>query len=172
MARSHRSKFSNESQIRSEKKLNEDDLKTKITSFLETKYHSESLTRIMATYLKEAYDNTNLQNTTMELINFKISSIDLTGYLNMFNFDEVCILKLINVGLTDEQVPLLINFIWNKPVESLVLTGNKLTENCLSVFLNKSLPYLKELYLGNNRISKSKLKENIAELHSKFILYL
>lgn len=55
----------------------------------------------MASYLKEAYDNTNLQNRTMELTNFKISSLDLTGYLNMFDFEQIYILKLINVGLND-----------------------------------------------------------------------
>lgn len=81
----------------------------------------------MATYLKEAYENTSLQNKTLELINYKISSIDLLCYLKMFNFDQICIVKLINAGLTDEQIPILVNFIWNKPVESLVLTGNKLT---------------------------------------------
>lgn len=40
----------------------------------------------MATHLKEAYENTDIQNKTLELINYKITSIDLLCYLNMFNF--------------------------------------------------------------------------------------
>ena len=54
----------------------------------------------------------------------------------------------------------------------MVLTGNKLTDVSLSLFLNKSLPYLREIYLGKNRISKQRMKENIVQIRSKFILYI
>lgn len=40
----------------------------------------------MASYLKEAHQKTTIQNKTLELINYKISSLDLQGYLGMFNF--------------------------------------------------------------------------------------
>ncbi len=53
-----------------------------------------------------------------------------------------------------------------------MLTGNKLTDVSLSLFLNKSLPYLREIYLGKNRISKQRMKENIVQIRSKFILYI
>lgn len=53
-----------------------------------------------------------------------------------------------------------------------MLTGNKLTDLSLSLFLNKSLPYLREIYLGKNRISKQRMKENIVQIRSKFILYI
>ena len=74
--------------------------------------------------------------------------------------------------MTDTQLFVLLNFIRDKNIESLALTGNKLTENCLTMFLSCQLPYLKEIYLGKNPINKSGLKENIIELKSKFLLYI
>jgi hypothetical protein len=53
-----------------------------------------------------------------------------------------------------------------------VLTGNCLTESSLPVFLGRGLPNLRELYLGKNRISKYRMKENIAELRGRVLLYL
>lgn len=98
--------------------------------------------------------------------------MDLLCYLNLFDFDHIQTIKLVNVGLTDQQLPILVEYIWSKTVETLVLTGNKLTESSLEMFLNKSLPYLKEIYLGKNHINKCRVKENITELRSKFVLYL
>ena len=96
------------------------------------------------------------------MTHYKISNIDLTNLLTMFNFEGINIVKLVSVGLVDDQVNVLLNFICNKPIDSLVLTGNKLTEGCLPMFLNGKLNYLKELYLGNNRINKVVAKENIS----------
>lgn len=126
----------------------------------------------MIGYVKEAYERTCIQNKTLELTAFRISTMDLLCYLNLFDFDHIQTIKLVNVGLTDQQLPILVEYIWSKTVETLVLTGNKLTESSLEMFLNKSLPYLKEIYLGKNHINKCRVKENITELRSKFVLYL
>lgn len=34
----------------------------------------------------------------------------------MFDFELINIIKLVNVDLSDLQIPVLINFIWDKPV--------------------------------------------------------
>lgn len=93
-------------------------------------------------------------------------------YLSLFDFEQLATIKLVNVSLTDHQLPLLLEFISNKKVETLVLTGNKLTEASLSLFMNRQLSHLKELYLGKNPINKYRMKENISELKTKFVLYL
>jgi hypothetical protein len=65
---------------------------------------------------------------------------------------------LVNVGLNNPQLGLLLDYIWNKKVERLVLSGNRLTDGCLPLFLARSLPFLKEIYLGKNRINKYRMK--------------
>ena len=50
---------------------------------------------------------TNIYGKTVELISFKITHMDLLCYLSLFDFDLANTLKLINVGLTDNQVPVL-----------------------------------------------------------------
>lgn len=45
-----------------------------------------------------------------------MSSLDLQTYLSMFDFELINIIKLVNVELTDLQIPVLINFIWDKRV--------------------------------------------------------
>lgn len=93
-------------------------------------------------------------------------------YLSLFDFEQLASIKLVNVSLTDHQLPLLLEFIASKNIETLVLTGNKLTEASLNLFLSRQLPHLKELYLGKNPINKYRMKENISELKTKFVLYL
>lgn len=70
---------------------------------------------------------TNLDSKTLELTMFKISQMDLQCYLSLFDFDNISTIKLVNVGLTDSQLQIVIDSISNKKVETLVLTGNKLT---------------------------------------------
>jgi hypothetical protein len=72
-----------------------------------------------------------------------MEEIDLLCYLSLFDFDSIQTIKLINVGLTDQQLPLLVDFISNIKIETLVLTGNKLTDISLNLFLSGSLPFLK-----------------------------
>lgn len=84
--------------------------------------------------------------------------MDLTCFLNLFDFDQINTIKLIKVGLTDQQLHVLVETIKRKPVERLVLSCNRLTENSLGIFLNRSFTYLKEIYLGKNRIHKSGMK--------------
>lgn len=87
--------------------------------------------------------------------------MDLLCFLSLFDLDHIQTIKLINVGLTDQQLPQFVDFIASKRIETLVLTGNKLTEISLTLFTSKVLPYLRELYLGKNHISKYRMKENI-----------
>jgi hypothetical protein len=125
----------------------------------------------MATFVREAYLRTNLQPTMLELISFRVSSMDLQCYFSLFDLSSLQTLKLVNVGLTDQQLLAVLELVGNT-VERLVLTGNCLTENALAVFAGRSLPQLRELYLGKNRMSRYKMKENIADLRSRFVLYL
>jgi len=84
--------------------------------------------------------------------------MDLLCYLNLFDFDQINTVKLIKVNLTDELLHTLVDAIKSKAVERLVVSCNKLTENSLPIFLNRSFPYLKEIYLGKNRINKYRMK--------------
>ena len=126
----------------------------------------------MATNVKSAYEQTNIQQKMTELVSFNVGELDLQCYLSLLEGESASTLKLINVGLKDEHINTILDWIWNKKVECLVLTCNRLTDNCLQMFQNRSLPNLRELYLGKNRISKYRMKENIVELRSKFTLYL
>jgi hypothetical protein len=63
----------------------------------------------------------------IELVSFKITNMDLQCYLSLFDLDTVTTIKLINVGLTDQQLMTIIDSISTKNVERLVLTGNLLT---------------------------------------------
>lgn len=125
----------------------------------------------MATIVREAYLRTNLQPSMIELISFPVSSMDLQCYFSLFDLSAVQTIKLVNVGLTDQQLLIILDLVGGS-VERLVLTGNLLTENALSFFLGGRLPQLRELYLGKNRVSRYRAKENIAELRNRFILYL
>lgn len=129
------------------------------------------MTRLMATFVREAYLRTNLQSSSLELISFRVSSMDLHCYFSLFDLSALQTLKLVNVGLTDQQLLTVLDLL-GPTVERLVLTGNCLTENSLPVFLGRSLPNLRELYLGKNRISKYRMKENVVELRSRLVLYL
>ena len=102
----------------------------------------------MLAFIREAYSRTNLFTHTIELISFKLTSIDLLGYLQLFDIEGVTSLKLVNTGLTDQQLTTLLDFITEKGIERLVLTGNKLTDHSITTILSKKLPHLKELYLG------------------------
>jgi hypothetical protein len=94
----------------------------------------------------------------LELVSFDISTMDLLCYLSLFDFDQINTIKLIKVSLSDDLLHTLVDAIKTKTVERLVVSCNKLTENSLPVFLNRSLPYLKEIYLGKNRINKYRMK--------------
>ena len=69
-------------------------------------------------------------------------------------------------------MPALLEWLSGKKVEKLVLSCNKLTDNSLELLMKKALPYLKELYLGRNRINKYRVRELVHELRSKFLVYL
>jgi hypothetical protein len=129
------------------------------------------MTRLMATFVREAYLRTNIQASSLELISFRVSSMDLHCYFSLFDLSCVHTLKLVNVGLTDHQLLTVLDLL-GPTVQRLVLTGNCLTENALPFFLGGRLPHLRELYLGKNRISKYRMRENIVELRTRLVLYL
>lgn len=126
----------------------------------------------MAGKVREAYEKTVLQGKALELVSHKLDEVDLHCYLSLFDFDQLVTVKLINVGLVDQQLPVLLDYVGTGGVEILVLTGNRLSEAALGVFSGKSLPQVREIYLGKNPISKYRMKENINELKTKFVLYL
>jgi len=84
----------------------------------------------------------------------------------------VTTLKLINMNLLNEHLALILEWTGRKKVERLVLTCNRLTDQSIVLLLRIALPDLREIYLGRNRINKMKMREQIAELRSKFIVYL
>lgn len=88
----------------------------RIDAYLETRYQSTSLHRILARHIKEAYDQTNLQNKIVELVSFNLDSVDLPCYLSLLSSEHLNTLKLINVGLRDEQLGQVIDWMGGKRV--------------------------------------------------------
>lgn len=122
----------------------------------------------------DAVQNTSCLNKCIELVSHSIGELDIKCYLNMLEWGGVDILKLVKVGLKDEQFKDLLHFIKDKRLESLVVTSNLLTEEsvvCLGE-INAELAGMKNLYLGRNRIHKIKVKDILKEIENKFVLYL
>ena len=74
------------------------------------------------------------------------------------NSENTGTLKLLNVGLRDDHVPALLEWLSGKKVERLVLSCNKLTDVSIELMMKKSLPFLRELYLGRNRINQYRVR--------------
>ena len=112
----------------------------------------------MLSFIREAYARTSIHNHMAELISFKVTSMDLLGWLHLLDFDSITTIKLVNSGLSDAQLATLLDFISDKKVERLVLTGNKLSDSSVAMFLSRSLPHLRELYLAKSRISGYRMR--------------
>lgn len=82
----------------------------------------------MTLKIYDAIRNTANLNKCIELVSFNISDIDIKCYLTMLNWEFVEVLKLVKVGLNDEQFCVLINFLRDKKVETVVVSSNNLTE--------------------------------------------
>lgn len=152
--------------------MREEVVRQKVDAYLETRCPSTSLHRILAANVRQAYDQTSFQGKSVELVSFNVGTLDLGCYLSLLDGEAVATLKLISMGLSNEHLGPVLEWVGRKRVERLVLTCNRLSDECLIVLLGRALPDLKEIYLGRNRISKFRMKEHILALRSKFILYL
>jgi hypothetical protein len=65
----------------------------------------------MCANIKEAYDEVVVQNKNWELISYKLGEVDLQTLLSLFDFSHITTMKLINVGLSDQEMPFLVDFI-------------------------------------------------------------
>ena len=81
-------------------------------------------------------------------------------------------LKLVKVGLTDDQLLTLLDFLGDKSIESLVVTSNRLTETSCEYLIQNPIDSLKNVYLGRNKILRFKIKEQMKELEDKYHVYL
>lgn len=48
----------------------------KISGILDSKHRSDSLTRLMSSYIKEVYEKTNISHKTLELTGSKLNTVD------------------------------------------------------------------------------------------------
>lgn len=81
----------------------------KIYNYLETETEvPSSLYLVMTHQIYDAIKNTSNLNKCVELVLFNISEIDIKCYLSMLDWTDVEVLKLVKVGLTDEQLPSLL----------------------------------------------------------------
>lgn len=94
----------------------------------------------MGSFVREAYIRTRLQPSSLELISFRVTGMDLHCYFSLFDLSCLHTVKLVNVGLTDIQLAAIIELLGGS-VARLVLTGNCLTEQSLPLFF--SLPNLR-----------------------------
>lgn len=105
-------------------------IKNNISSHLEVK--GETLINEPLNILKEriyeAIQNTNCINKCIELVSFNgLQGIDMKCYLSNLDWEGVEVVKFVKVGLTDEQLQDILEFVKDKNVETLVLTSNSLT---------------------------------------------
>lgn len=126
----------------------------------------------MTLQIYDAIKNTSNSNKCLELVLFNISEVDIRCYLSMLDWTEVEVLKLVKVGLTDEQLCILLDFISDKQIETLVVTSNKLTEGSCRELLERDIAGLRNVYLGKNKILRFKVKEEMKELEEKYHIYL
>lgn len=59
---------------------------------------------------------------------YGLNQVDISSYLSNLNWDGVEVVKFVKTGINDEQLYEILDFIKEKNVETLVLTGNNLTE--------------------------------------------
>lgn len=84
--------------------IKQDSLKSRIYAYLETETSVPStLLLLMTLKIYDAIRNTNTLNKCIELVLFDISDINIRCYLEMLEWKEVEVFKLVKVGLTDEQ---------------------------------------------------------------------
>jgi hypothetical protein len=101
-----------------------------------------------------------------------LQDIDIKCYLSNLNWDDVEVVKFVKVGLTDSQLYHILQFLSDKTIETLVLTGNSLTEESCKHLLNAPMKVLRNIYMGKNLILGGKAKKEIKELKEKYNLYL
>lgn len=94
----------------------------------------------MGSFVREAYIRTKLQQSSLELISFRVTGMDLQCYFSLFDLSSFHTVKLVNVGLTDSLLGTVLELLGGN-VARLILTGNCLTEQSLPLFF--SLPNLR-----------------------------
>lgn len=81
--------------------------------------------------------------------------------------NEVQIIKLVKVGLTDDHLNMLMNYLKKaEKVECLVITNNLLTDQSLGIlekYFRTERP-IRNVYLGRNYIQPMKCRQKIHEL--------
>lgn len=90
----------------------------------------------------------------------------------MLNLNCVDVLKLVKVGLTDDQFSVLVDYLQDKRIETIVVSSNKLTERACLELQEKEMPGVRNLYMGRNKVQKAKIKDQIRELETKYALYI
>lgn len=117
--------------------------------------------------VQEALKLTLIKDNFIELINESLHDVDMSLYLEQFDWkhSNIEIVKFVKTSMTDEQLNVLLNFLIKSSVKALVLSGNNLTDLCLDAFLNfvTMNNILKNVYLPKNYINilKSKSKINL-----------
>ena len=110
--------------------LAQDALKFKIYHYLEEKTNinpNKYLTMTLDIY--DAIQNTAAFNRCIEIVSFDLSHIHIGCYLAMQNWEFVDILKLVKVGLSDQQFSDILTFFSENSInlETFVVSSNKLT---------------------------------------------
>ena len=92
-------------------------MKGKIYSHLETQSAvAPALFLVMTLKIYDAIKNTSTLNKCIELVSYDISDLDIKCYLSMLEWDFIDVLKLVKVGLTDEQFSTVVDFMQDKNV--------------------------------------------------------
>lgn len=107
----------------------------------------------------KAIENTKFTDKSIELVSYPgLQNLDINCYLRSLDWEGVEILKLVKVGLTDEQLFGVLDFISDKNIETLVLTSNNLSEDSCKALLQSQLKSLKNIYMGKNQVISSKAR--------------
>jgi hypothetical protein len=96
-----------------------------------------------------------ITSNSLELINYSLQDVEMGLLLEKFDWSRVEVVKLVRTNLNDAQLNELLNFAVNGRLQTLVASGNCLTERALDALLNymQVSPCLRSVYLSRNCIN-------------------
>jgi hypothetical protein len=104
---------------------------------------------------EEAFKSSMLTANSLELINYSLQDVEMGLLLEKFDWSKVEVVKLVKTNLNDSQLNELLNFAVNGRLQTLVVSGNCLSERALDALLNyiQINQTLRSVYISKNCIN-------------------
>lgn len=119
--------------------------------------------------------NTVTSTNFIELVSHPLEGVDFRCYLEMQQWPTTLeIVKLVKVGLRDDHLNILLNFLGRQPsVQTMVVSHNQLTDDSVDMlieFYKEEERGLKNIYLSKNSISLVRCRHKIQQLKQDYRL--